>query len=198
MRPHTPEQSSLAGFDPAPRPTDRLFFAIFPADGAAARIAELARHLRGELGLKGRPLAIDRFHVTLVHLGDFVGLPQNIVDTACAVAAAIAAPPLEIAFDRAASFAGGRRNSPLVLRGGSGVVALTAFQQTLVGALAKAGLGTGTKSSYAPHVTLLYDDSRVPEQAVETVAWTAHEFVLVRSLLGRTRHVVLERWPLRR
>jgi 2'-5' RNA ligase len=198
MRPHTPEQSSLVGFDPAPRPTDRLFFAIFPADGAAARIAELARHLRGELGLKGRPLAIDRFHVTLVHLGDFVGLPKNIVEAARTVAAAVAAPPFEIVFDRVESFGGGRAKLPFVLRANEGVVALTAFQQTLVVALAKAGLGSGTKSSYTPHVTLLYDKSPVPGQAVETVAWTAHEFVLVRSLLGRTRHVALERWPLQR
>lgn len=175
-----------------------LFFAIFPTAEAAARIATLAQHLRGELGLKGRPLAIERLHVTLDHLGDFVGLPRNIVDTAGEVATAIAAPPFEIAFDRAASFAGGRRNSPLVLRGGNGVAALTAFQQTLVAALAKAGLGSGTKSTYTPHVTLSYGKSRVPEQAVETVAWTAHEFVLVQSLLGRNRHVVLERWPLQR
>jgi len=196
MRPHTPEQSSLAGFDPAPHPTDRLFFAIFPTVVAAARIAELAQHLRGELGLKGRPLAVDRFHVTLDHLGDFVGLPKSIVKMACTVAATIAAPPFEIVFDRVESFGRGRANLPFVLRGNEGVVALMAFRQTLVAALAKAGLGSGAKSTYTPHVTLLYDKSRVPEHAVETVAWTAREFVLVRSLLGRTRHVVLGRWPL--
>jgi len=54
----------------------------------------------------------------------------------------------------------------------------------------------GVKSSYTPHVTLLYDSQRVVQQAVETVAWTVREFVLVHSLLGQTRHIALMRWSL--
>jgi 2'-5' RNA ligase len=46
-------------------------------------------------------------------------------------------------------------------------------------------------------MTLLYDDRSVAEQAVETIGWTAREFVLVHSLLGQTRHIPLGRWPLR-
>jgi len=46
-------------------------------------------------------------------------------------------------------------------------------------------------------VTLLYDDCSVAEQAVETICWTAREFVLVHSLIGQTLHVPLARWPLR-
>ena len=192
-----PEQPSLAGFDAAPQPTDRLFFAIFPDVDAAARIARLAQHLRGEHGLKGRPLATERFHVTLHHLGDYVGLPQDIVAAAGEAAAAVTIPPFEVAFDRAVSFFGGPRSRPFVLRGGGGVAALKAFQQALGTAMKKAGLGRWAELHYTPHVTLLYDDCCVTEQAVETVGWTAHEFVLVHSLLGRTRHVPLARWPLR-
>jgi RNA 2',3'-cyclic 3'-phosphodiesterase len=175
-----------------------LFFAIFPTLEIAALVAQLTLRLCSELSLKGRPLTTGRLHVTLDHLGNFVGLPKNIVDTARTVAAAIAEPPFEIVFDRVASLGHGRVNRPFVLRGNEGVVALTAFRQTLVAALAEAGLGSGERSSYTPHVTLLFDDRRVSERAVETVAWTAHEFVLVRSLLGRSRYVVLARWPLQR
>ena len=57
----------------------------------------------------------------------------------------------------------------------------------------KTGLARWTKPRYAPHVTLLYDDRRGAEQAVETIYWTADEFVLVHSLLGRTRHIPLNR-----
>ncbi len=192
-----PEQLSFAGFDPAPRPTDRLLFALFPDVDAAARIARLAWRLRGEQGLSGRPLAPERFHVTLLHLGDYVGLPQDIVAAAAKAASSVAATPFDVAFDRAASFRGGPGNRPLVLRGADAAGALAAFHQALGATMSKAGLGRHVKRDYAPHVTLLYDERGIDEQAVETVGWAVHEFVLVHSLLGRTRHVPLARWPLR-
>ncbi|WP_175511210.1 hypothetical protein [Collimonas sp. OK307] len=43
-------QSSLPGGDAAPKQTDRLFFAIFPDAGAAARIAQLCS---SGFGMKG-------------------------------------------------------------------------------------------------------------------------------------------------
>lgn len=190
------EQLSLTGFDAAPRPTDRLFFAIFPDIAAAARIAQLAQRLRSEHELKGRPLAMERFHVTLHHLGDHAGLPQDVVAAAGEAASAVAMPSFEVVFDRAMSFSGRPRNRPFVLRGGEGVAALAAFQQALGLAMKKAGLGRWAESQFTPHVTLLYDDHGVTEQVVETISWTAHEFVLVHSLLGQSVHVPLARWPL--
>jgi RNA 2',3'-cyclic 3'-phosphodiesterase len=74
-----PAQSSLPGFDAEPKPTDRLFFAIFPDADTAARIARLALQLRSEHGLRGTPLKQERFHVTLHHLGDYAGLNHGIV-----------------------------------------------------------------------------------------------------------------------
>jgi 2'-5' RNA ligase len=192
-----PRQSVLPGFDAAPQLTDRLFFAIFPNAGAAAQIASLAQQLRGEHGLKGKPLKTERFHVTLHHLGDYAGLPQGLVDVACTVAASIAAAPFDVTFDRAASFSTAPRNRPFVLRGGDGVASLIAFQQTLGDALKKTVLGRWAKPAYTPHVTLLYDDRSVPEQTVPAVSWTASEFVLIHSLIGQTLHVPLGRWPLR-
>jgi RNA 2',3'-cyclic 3'-phosphodiesterase len=191
-----PEQLSLSGFEPI-RPTDRFFFAIFPSADAAARIAQLAQQLRSKRGLTGKPLAPERFHITLHHLGDYVGQPQSVVDAAKEAAASVVMPPFEVVFDHAVSFLGRPRERPFVLRGGAGVVALTAFQQVLGTAMTKAGLGRWVAPRYTPHVTLLYDDRVVDEQAVASVGWTVHEFVLVHSLLGRTEHVPLERWPLR-
>lgn len=192
-------QSSLPGFC-EPKLTDRLFFAIFPDRDSASRIAELAQQLRDEHGLRGKPLKTERFHVTLHHLGDYAGLPQGIVTCAGEAAACVtvAMPPFEVAFDRAASFSSAPRNRPFVLRGGEvGVAALMAFQQALGMTMKKAGLGHWAKPGYTPHVTLLYDDHCIPEQAVETVAWKVHELVLVHSLIGQTRHVPLARWLLR-
>ncbi|WP_096698882.1 RNA 2',3'-cyclic phosphodiesterase [Polaromonas sp. AER18D-145] len=191
-----PEQSFLPGFEAAPRPTDRLFFAIYPDAATAARIAQLAQQLRAEHGLQGKPLKPERFHVTLHHLGDHAGLPQDLVAAACGAAASLAAAPFDITFDRVASFTSAPRNRPFVLRGADGLAALMAFQQSLGEAMKKTVLGRWAKPGFTPHVTLLYDDRSVPEQAVTPVSWTARELVLVHSLIGQTLHVPLARWPL--
>jgi 2'-5' RNA ligase len=74
---------------------------------------------------------------------------------------------------------------------------LTAFQRTLGAALGRVGLGgRETKLQFTPHVTLLYDDALVAERPCDAVAWRVREFVLVHSLLGRTVHLPLARWPL--
>ncbi|SDR56968.1 2'-5' RNA ligase [Rhizobiales bacterium GAS191] len=191
------EQLSFAGFGAAPRPTDGVFFAIFPDMRVAAHIAEVVLHLRGAHGLTGRPLETERFHVSLLSLGEHAGLPQDIVAAAGEAASAVAMPPFEVAFNRAVSFGRGANDLPFVLRGGDGVAALTAFHQALGIAMKKAGLGRWVSPHYTPHLTLLYDDRSVAEQAVETIGWTAREFVLVHSLLGRRRYFPLGRWPLR-
>ena len=103
-------------------------------------------------------------------------------------------PPFEIAFDRLTSFSGKPGRLPLVLRGGDGVAGVTALQQALGGALAKAGLGARQS---APHLTLLYDARRIDEQPIDPVRWTVREFVLVHSLLGQTTYIPLGKWPLR-
>jgi 2'-5' RNA ligase len=186
-------QIALPGFATPSQPTDRLFFAVFPDTGAAEAIDRLAYNLREEHRLKGRPHAIGRYHVTLHHLGDFVGLPQDIVTQALEAAATVAMPPFEVAFDRAASFAK-PRNQPYVLRGSDRLAGLVSLQQRLGDALARAGLNADRK--FTPHVTLMYDDSRVAEQLVEPIGWTVNEFVLVRSLLRQTRHERLGHWAL--
>jgi 2'-5' RNA ligase len=182
---------------PGARPADSLFFAIFPDASAAERIAQLAQQLRGEQGLHGKPLKTQRFHVTLHHLGHHAGLPQELVTLAGQAAAAVVLPPFDIAFDRASSFTSATRHRPLVLRGGEGLLALTAFQQALGVAMGEVGLQRWAKPGYTPHATLLYDDRSVAEQAVETIAWTAREFVLVHSQLGEGRYTPLGSWPLR-
>jgi RNA 2',3'-cyclic 3'-phosphodiesterase len=159
--------------------------------------ARLAQRLRSEHGLKGNPLGTERFHITLHHLGDYAGLPQGVVADAIRAAATIAMPQFEVTFDRAVSFHGRSGNRPFVLRGSDGLVSLEALHRVLGTALYKAGLAGGrAKSQYTPHVTLLHDDALILERPVETVTWIVGEFVLVHSLLGRTVHVPLARWPL--
>jgi 2'-5' RNA ligase len=192
-----PMELSLPGLEPPARLADRLFFAVFPDPHTAGHIAQLARRLRSEHALKGLPLETQRFHVTLHYLGSYAGLPQEIVAKASAAAQTVAIPQFDVAFDRAASFSRKRRDSPFVLLGKEGVVALAAFQQALGVALERAGFEGIIKSHYTPHLTLLYGDHAVASQVVETVRWSVSEFVLVHSLLGQAQYLQVARWPLR-
>jgi RNA 2',3'-cyclic 3'-phosphodiesterase len=196
------QDTDLFGETPSTKPTDRLFFVLFPSEEAIPQIVKASLQLRDEHGLTGKSLSNDRLHVTLHHMGDYAGgLPNGLVEAAQEVASTIAMPAFDVTFDRAMSFAGRPRNRPFVLRGNErqdgGLVALMAFQKTMYLAMCRAGLqGPRANAKFAPHVTLMYDDQGIPEQAVEPVSWTAHDFVLVHSLLGQTRHIHLGRWPL--
>jgi 2'-5' RNA ligase len=176
--------------------TDRLFFAVFPGASAAQRIARLGEELRYRHGLRGKALASDRLHVSLHHVGDYVRPPDGtIVAAACDVAASVRMPSFAVEFNSAVSFRGRRDNQPFVLHGDDGIIGLTMLQQSLGAAMEKAGLGRSAVR-YTPHVTLMYADRFVAEQAVGPVGWTVREFVLVHSLLGRSRYRPLGRFAL--
>ena len=175
--------------------TDRLFLATFPDPDTAAHLAELGHALRLQHALKAKPFAPDRFHVSLHHVGDYAGLPQDVVSSVREVAAAVAMPPFTVAFNAAASLRGRPGNQPFVLRGDDGVVGLMALQGRLGPAMEKAGLGRAAPH-YTPHVTLLYGDRFVADHAIPAVSWAVREFVLVHSLLGRSCYRLLARFPL--
>ena len=180
----------------APPVTDRLFFAIFPDPTAAMDIGRRADALRDAHDLSGRPLALERFHITLHHLGDHAGVRRDIVAKAGEAAEAIKAAPFEVTFDRAGSFHNGG-NNPLVLQGGEGLETLKALQRDLGLAMARAGLGKLADKSFTPHVTMLYDKRLVAEHAIAPIRWTVAGFSLIHSRLGRTEHVALAHWALR-
>jgi 2'-5' RNA ligase len=142
------------------------------------------------------PLPPERLHITLHHIGDYTGLPPQVVTAISDVAAKVRTDPFEVEFDRVASFSGKRGNLPLVLRGGEGLAELMKFQRGLGTAITRARVGRPVASQFTPHVTLLYDGIQVEERAVEPIRWTVSEFILVHSLLGQTRHIPLARWSL--
>ena len=199
----TGEPSDLFGAIEPTKPTDRLFFALFPSKEAAMQIASVSQQLRDEHGLTGKSLSNDRLHVTLHHVGDYAGgLPNGVVEAAQEAASKIGLPAFDVTFDRAMSFLGRPKNKPFVLRGNEqadgGLSALMAFQKTLYLAMCRAGLqGPRANVKFAPHVTLMYDDQTVNEQAIEPINWSAHYFVLVHSLIGQTKHIHLGRWPIK-
>ena len=171
----------------------RLFFALYPDARAAQQARRLGEDLRKRHGLKGKPFLVERLHVTLLFLNDFVDEPAEMIAAAGEAVAAIKAKPFEVAFDHVLSFSR-PNNRPLVLCSSEGLPELGVFRHTLGRALQKRFVMP--LPAYTPHMTLLYDDRRVDKQAVEPVRWMAREFTLVMSLLGQSRHVPLAHWTL--
>jgi RNA 2',3'-cyclic 3'-phosphodiesterase len=102
-----------------------------------------------------------------------------------------------VEFNGALSFRGRPGNWPLVLHGDDGVFGLSVLQHRLGKAMENAGLGRANRH-YIPHMTLLYGDRFIADEPVKPpIRWAVHEFVLVHSLLGRSRYTVLARFPLR-
>jgi 2'-5' RNA ligase len=196
-RPRSPSPANDASRhrDIALQSRDNVFFALYPDPGTAGSIARLAWYLRDKHGLRGWPIGAGRLHVSLHGLGDYARLPDDAVAAIGAAVKAIAMPPFLVGFNRAMSFRGASKR-PLVLLGDEGIAGLAMFQHELVATLRKIGFARRREPPYNPHVTLLYDEGHVPEQAVEETSWAVREFALVRSLHGRG-HMPLARWRLR-
>jgi len=194
------KQILLPGFASAPERVDRLFFAVLPDSKTAARIAQLARRLRSEHGLRGNPLDAGRLHVSLQALGDYSGVPHALVALASQAASTVVLPPFVVSFDRVLSFSGKSRtpsNRAFVLSGGDGSAGLLVLYRALAVAMQKFGLLCTTASSFTPHVTLLYDKQSVAERTIEPVDWTIHEFALVHARVRhRQSYALLGRWVL--
>jgi 2'-5' RNA ligase len=187
------EQRQTTGSIP---PANSVFFALCPDPYAARRLDRVAWYLRHKHRLNGRPLADRRLHVSLCNIGDYARLTSEAAAAIDEAVAMITMPPFLVAFNEAKSFKSGNKQ-PVVLVGEDGVAGLMQFQRELVAALDRTGIGRRKRRLYNPHVTLLYDDRRIPDQPVEAISWIVREFVLVCSLHGQGRHIPLARWPLR-
>jgi 2'-5' RNA ligase len=179
---------------------DRLFFALFPDVHATREMLELGTKLKSRHRLAGKLHLENRLHLTLDHLGDFAGMPQDIVKAAGVAAGELAAQcnSFPVSLDQVVSFGRGQESRPLVLRdSGANNPGLGEFRGRLWDALAARKIPGASRSSFTPHVTLLYDAQVLAEQAVGMIAWQALELVLVHSLVKQTRYELLGRWPLR-
>lgn len=189
--PDPPARQDLAVAKPSGPPTHRLFLGLFPSLDDAARIDQNADLVCKHFGLAGKRLKTDRLHITLHSLGDYVGaVPETLIEQAMAVAATVVCPPVDVRFDHALSFPG---SGAFVLCGHDNA-AVDVLRQRLSVALKHAGIKH--YPSRKPHMTLLYDRRSIAEHAIEPIHWTATEFVLILSHLGKTHHEWLARWPL--
>ena len=172
-----------------------LFLAARPLPDEAAAIGDFAVGLNRDHGLQGHLIKRENLHVTLVAFTGVKESEQTVLEKVPAAAKRVVLPAFDVVFDRAAGFSGGKGKA-VVLMGGDGVTGLVTLQRALITALHKEWLKIPPNPRYMPHMTLLYAATDIAETAVPPQRWTATEFVFIRSLAGKSTHVILGRWPL--
>jgi 2'-5' RNA ligase len=179
-----------------PSQKDRIFFAALPDKETAARIHALAETLKQANKFDGNLILPEHLHVTLFHLGDWASLPEEIVRLAKEAAALVDVPAFDVTFQRSESFRNSTGIYPFVLTGDE--TQWRALHAGLGGALKRVGLGGATQGAFKPHITLTRDRLRATPNPLAPIRWTVKDFVLIHSLLGKTTHIHLGRWPLTR
>lgn len=166
---------------------DNIFLAALPDERTAARMAAVGAVFRRRYAMSGLSMTPDRLHMSLASID---AAPSEAVGIAAALARNIEIASFDISFNRAQSFVTRTPKKPFVLVGDEGVIGARILRgQMLRGASRKA---------FEPHVTLCWDEIVVPPWDIAPIRWTVREIVLVRSLVGRSQHVHLARYPLRR
>lgn len=167
-------------------PCHRLFFALKPPKREAARIGRVRDRLKSTAGI----VDDDRLHATLAITDDFADFPERLARTLVGIGDEVAGAPFPVMLDR---LVGSARS--VALRPGKASPPLRDVQRQLQGPMERLRtLRAGW--SFSPHVTLVYRDGAPFNERIETIAWEGSEFVLIHSIVGRTRHIELARWPL--
>ena len=184
-----------AATDAVAPPTQRVFFALWPDDGARDALAALAHRLARET--EGRAADAGRLHLTLAFIGN---VSSSQVTTLVALARSVAqgAAPFVLPLDRSGMFrvagiawAGTSIIPPLLDRLVSGLrrdLQMHSFEVD--------------RRDYRAHVTLARRCRRMPASRGEMAAidWQVHTMTLTASELTvqGPRYSTLAQWPLSR
>lgn len=164
---------------------DRLLFALRPPAGIAEYMAEE----QARLG-RGRLVRKDYLHITL-GMADFPVLSPRALAIMREIGASIAASQFRVALGRMV----GTRKS-VALRPEERIEPLYCLRRHLVTGITRSGLLAERRGPFSPHVTLLYRNGEPFDREIDIISWMIEEFLLIHSRVGRTEHIVLDRWPL--
>ncbi|SFF39291.1 2'-5' RNA ligase [Fontimonas thermophila] len=173
---------------------NRLFFALWPSAAVRQACAEAARGLRMRMQPTGYLSPPDRYHITLLFLGDFV--PADKEAAARQAASLVRSPPFALRLDQAGSFR--NRAIPWWLGMRELPPQLERLHERLRDAMLRVGV-TPDRMRFVPHLTVVRDAGKpLPPTPVTPIDWAVDEFVLVRSRLDRNpvEYELLGRWPL--
>ena len=176
---------------------NRLFFAFLPSPEVAADVHERGAKQLGLMRSGGSLIRQSQLHITVRYIGSYpLRLPRAVVARARLAGSLFEFPEFSAELDVLGSFPSPRSQAPCVLSGTRGVASLMEAQWQLGLAMTKAGLDVLQNDNFDPHITLFYHRQSVERRRIEPVRLEIGELVLIHSLYGLTRYVILGRWPL--
>jgi len=168
----------------------RLFFALWPDVAVQHALAEWARTCHAVCG--GRSPEPDKLHVTLAFLGEIeAGRYRALLE----IADSLAGPGFELILNRIDYW---RRNRIVYASPGRVPDRLAKLARCLAARLARAGYRVDGRN-YLPHVTLLRDAKRAPDNLnMAPLTWTVSTMSLVetRRANGKLVYRQLQCWTL--
>ena len=175
-RPADPRQATL-GLGGAER--YRLFFAALPPEPVAAQVLATGQRLQAQFAIEA---ALRLPHIALYGLGEYDGIPHEVIEAVRPVADTIRAKSFDAIFDGVQTLDAPRQ--PAVLRCGKGQFGFVALQRAIGTTLAGAGADRPQfDSRITPHLTLFAGGGSVPETALDQpIAWPVDRFSLILAL----------------
>jgi 2'-5' RNA ligase len=133
-----------------------------------------------ETHLRRKP---DRLHMTVQPLGSSASYTPELFTRLIAALGAVQAAPFRLIFDRVHAV-GGRA----VLTPSEPLPAASAFHDSVVAALARAGFVITPRYRLSPHITVAYRGARPVSRPIDAISWLVEDFMLIESRHGHRQH----------
>lgn len=176
-----------------------FFFALVPPEQAKAKILAAGERFRQSHRLIGSRVDADRLHMTVCPIGRAERLRRPLEAALLEAADEVHMARFEVVLDGAMCFSTGQDGQyPFVLctDDASGKY-LARLRRGIAEAQLRVGLYVPGVSHFVPHITLLYGHLvGAVQESLAPITWVAHEFALIRSFFGQSRHEIVGRWPL--
>jgi 2''-5'' RNA ligase len=179
-------------------PGINYFFAVLPDDVARSEIASVGERFRKSHRIGGSLIGIESLHLSLCPMGKPERLRQPLESALLAAAGEVRAKGFVAALDSAMRFSARDGRFPFVLCADTATTeSALQLRKVIAAAQSRVGLQVSGVSSFLPHVTLLQGHAVDSiEESITPIQWQVHEFVLIRSFFGQSRHEVIGRWSL--
>jgi 2'-5' RNA ligase len=147
------------------------------------------------LDFRVRPVAQGCMHLSIQCLAQLDRISDAQIKRAMLMGSRVEVPAFATTFDRLQGF-NGKYGRAIVMTSSRPASGFFTLRKAVFGEMHLAGMEVPPSLDFAPHVSLAYQRSRIPTIPVKPVTWMVHELVLIRSLVGRSKHICLGRWPL--
>lgn len=174
---------------------ENLFLAAGLNDNVRAQMRSIRESTSRLLDFGFRPVPDGCMHLSLQSLGRYDRISDALIERAMRMGSRIEVPAFPATFDRLQGF-NGTYGRAVVLTGKRPTHGFLILRKAIWAEMQLAGMEVPPSLDFLPHVSLAYQQTRIPTILVKSVTWMVHELVLIKSLIGRSRHICLGRWPL--